>query len=608
MPGTHLTFGSKGLSDTQLLLAFDDVRSPENIRVTEYYRDGRTSLALSAYDGYPHYIIEDERSIIILEGMVYNFSQSAIRQALASIAADYAECHDYRRAIREFVNESDGDYIVVIFSKEHKEVLVFNDRWARLPSFYCMSDNCFVFSRELKYILHFLDHIVFNRPAIVEFLVFGYTLGDKTFFQDIKRFDPASLISWKPTRDSQKNACERLFTSNFTTLQVGMTRDDTVRRCVTLFLESLLTRVSKASESGLDIVADLSGGYDTRSVFVALSRLGVPFRCCTDCSIADERVTARRVADAYRIGLVEFNANHTGLDIDLARHLTYLTDCMVNYWTTYRCYLDALERGKSLQTPIARFMGFGGEFIRHPFRPKTGYSDLLEMLQDNAFTSFLAIDAACSVLGLRRSDFFENLKAEISAFPESTTADKVKHLYFEYYNKMVNGGENRHRLFGWTVQPLWGKDLFTFEMTAIPPAWVSFRFYNDFLLALDPKSLEVPLYGSNFSLHTSFARVCFTFIKEIRSRMADQRHFLKAKRNLYAGLTKFTKISPPDSWSIMNIRNALKADGPLLTLIDADAVNSFLETRPRGPQLQQLLTLILYIEAIQDKFRDNLAY
>lgn len=604
MPGTHIILSNTPLSRSQLLLAFDDLKYRHNLQVKEYYCSSNASIALSIYSGYPHLIYQDEHKLIILEGLVYNQTYDQTRASLAAIASDYTGKRDFRDGIRRFIDGCDGDYVVVIYFKTSNEVLIFNDRWARLPSFYTASQGGLVFSREFKYLLHFVDTIRFNRLTMAEFLTIGYNLGDKTLFEGIKRFNPASLIVGDGSFDNL--SCESLFPTDFTTINVGLDRNDILQECVRLFWSSLSSRVSKAAESNLDIVVDLSGGYDSRTIFVALRKLEVPFKCCTDCSIADEGSVARRVAEQYGCNLLAFNANHTNFEVNTARDLTYSTDCMVNYWTTFRCYLDALEREKVLLPPIAHFMGFGGQFIRHPFRFKNGYSDFLEMLEDDIYTSFIRIDEACRILRLRNAEFTDNLRHEVSNFPESTTRDKVKHLNFEYYNKLVNGGENRHRLFSWTIQPLSGKDLFTFAMTSIPPSLPSFVFYIDFLKALDRKSTEVPVYRSKIQLHSKFDFAYLWLWSGLRAKLAENRYILKSKRRLYAGFAKIRKMSLQDNWAKMNIRRALESSRAVPAIMNVNAVNGFLQTDPRGGQLYQLLTLMLYIEAIESRFRGKI--
>jgi hypothetical protein len=105
-------------------------------------------------------------------------------------------------------------------------------------------------------------------------------------------------------------------------------------------------------------------------------------------------------------------------------------------------------------------------------------------LKDAAYSNWSLAIAPRTSLGVTRvnpQEFGRSLEYEVARFPEQNDEDKVKHLYFEYYNKLVNGGEDRHRMFSWTVQPLWGKNLLAFEMQHIPRKMICYKFFVDFL-------------------------------------------------------------------------------------------------------------------------------
>lgn len=607
MPGINIVATNGDLSRQTVMNGYSDTCQQEGDKIEEYFADENAAISCSMYRGYPILTDAEKFFFIVCEGLIYNKTDDIIKHQLAGIAQNYVENKDFKKAIIDFIESSDGDYLIAIHFITLKEIIIFNDRWARLPCFYSAQENVFAFSRSLKFILNIIPKIRFNNVAMSEFLIFGYNLGQKTLVRDVQRMNPASLLRTKWSTQCLEVSCDELAPTDLTTIDSGLTRDECVIKSAQLFRESLETRVRKTKEIKLDIVIDLSGGYDTRAVFVGLCNLGADFVCHTDRLVTgDESDVAKRLAELYSRKLLIFEADRNSDDIPIMRKLTYLTDCVANCWTTYHCYQDTQKRGAAMRSSVARYMGFGGEFIRHPFRPKSQYRNLEEMLLNNAYTNFVQLRDACHITNLNERKFEENIRSEVARFPENTIQDKIKHLYFEYYNKLVNGGEDRHRLFCWTVQPLWAKSLFYFENHEIQPKWINYGFFIDFLRALDPKSLRIPIYGSKVNLNSSVSLKLFSLKVNLKNLIRDNRYFFGLKAWLFTEMERFKRSDSTKMRIEQELVNACQSCKLVSSCLDVSAIKAFCNSRPKSISLYQLLTLVLYIEEIETKFRNKI--
>jgi len=607
MPGLHLVYSENQLSRSHIADSYHDLKYKDGYEVHEYHRDAHTVIAFSGYQDYPREVYEDENALCVCEGLIYDKTGDETKRRLLGIADDYLKNRDFRRSIEKFIDTSDGDYLVLLHFKKPGEMLVFNDRWGRLPTFYTVQKDLFVLSREMKFIAQWVPTIEFDRSTMAEFFMFGYNLGSKTLLRDVQRLGPASLIRKGIPADRLEVSCEELLPVNFDTTDPGLTREESIQRCAELYRDSLEARVRKVKDIGLNIVADLSGGFDTRTVFVGLCNTGVDFTCCTDHLAArSEAKIAQQLCDRYGKKLLGFGARNPADDIPVMRRLTYLTDCMVNGRLTMSSYYDMAEREKALKFRYARFMGFGGEFIRHPFRLVTPCRGLSDMLAADAYTTDIKFKDAHHLVGLEESEFRENFRSEVARFPETNDEGRVKHLYFEYYNKMVNGGENRHRLFSWTVQPLWGRYLFSFEMQNIPSRWIGFGFFIEFMKRVDRRSLEFPIFGSRVNLKSKSSVALFRAKTSLRKRMVSNSYILQFKRLVFSGIARLRRNKTRERRLEQEVLRAFQKSSILSSYFDIGAVESFIQRYPRATQLYQLWTVVAYLEEFEKRFGDKI--
>jgi hypothetical protein len=251
---------------------------------------------------------------------------------------------------------------------------------------------------------------------------------------------------------------------------------------------------------------------------------------------------------------------------------------------------------------MVHFMGFGGEFIRHPYHLKKPYPELAAALSDDAYTNFINISDACGMINLSANDFRHNLEQEIARFPEKNDSGRIRHLYFDYYNRVVNGGENRHRLFSWTVQPLWGKNLFEFEMNQIPLEMIDFGFFIDFLLLLDPRALDIPIYGLRNNLKSKTGRRLFNARKNLKNHLRDNRYIFRGYKSIRSRLYRYRNKGPRYQPLVAELRQ-VHSQSPLVSrYFDKTALDRFLAGNPTLMQLYQLLTLMLYMAEIENRF------
>ncbi|UCD16862.1 MAG: hypothetical protein JSV44_10450 [Candidatus Zixiibacteriota bacterium] len=606
MPGLSVVY-KKGCTTQQLKAAYRELRYRDNYIVQEFLSERNILIASSGYEHYPVRRLDDRNAVILIEGMIYNKSNDQIESALRKITGRILSNLDPLAEVTDFVSTSDGDYFILIYAKKQGKLLLFNDCWGKFPIFIAEERGGVVVSREMKFLLPLLDEIRFDPFAIAEFLLFECNLADKTVLRGVRRMPPAVLITARQGDAGVVFREETVVPVNFEPESPIPSRKEASEKYVELFREGLINRVRTVTDRGWGIVADLSGGYDSRGVFAGLCSLDAEILVCHDRIVtADEFDTAKKVAESYGKNLLHFAAPHPVDEIEELRRITMITDALVNCRLATSYFFDELEHEKTIAGRYAHFMGLGGEFIRQILQPKSFYRDVVAMLDDEAITRFGNITEACAILRLGRQAFRRNLADAVGRLPETDPWDQLRHLYFDRYRTFDNCGEDRHRMFNWTVTPYLGKDNFACATKAIPARDIDHFFFFDFIKKLDPKATRIPRHGDSLRIDSRADLAVYRVKRRIREMVRNNRFTFKmANRLRTAGLQR--KAQPHEfRWIIEEILETGLRSKAVEHHINIPVLQRSLQRSRDVMQLYQWLTIVVFMDEIEKRYGDRL--
>ncbi|MFQ5608521.1 MAG: hypothetical protein ACE5GA_11280, partial [Candidatus Zixiibacteriota bacterium] len=459
-----------------------------------------------SYPGYPLRKIQRHRYLAVIEGLIYNFSDTRVERALDEICSGLdSPGGRVDESIARFLRDSDGDYLILLRAEQSRRGAVFGDRYARLPVFYGFSGESFLLSRELKPLLRALPSISFDRQGLAEFLSWQHCFGSRTLFNETKQLRPAEIVRFGG--ESQRARIIRIdeLTPEFQISGSAPNNRAAIENLAEIFVAAVEARARAVTENNLKLTCDLSGGYDTRAVFGALCGSGASFRACTDTLVTgDESETATGLASLFERDVTRFHAVHRVSELTTLQDAVSETNCSVNAWTAASSLSDDNTRAGHFTEPSANFMGFGGEWLRKPLVWDTRFKTVSEALRGDAYTSFLPLSQSCSLLGLSRSEFMAALESRFPAHSLSGEAG-ARSIFFEYFSKVVNSGEEITRRFFWTLSPFWANVFFTYNLQSVPTRWTGYRFFANFLSALDPRLLRAPIHGSAVNLSSELS-------------------------------------------------------------------------------------------------------
>ncbi|MDR9816995.1 MAG: hypothetical protein RJR34_09530 [Candidatus Methanoculleus thermohydrogenotrophicum] len=606
MPGLHSVIGYErcsGIKESD----FNCTLHEPYFRLDVIIQSSDAISTISYHEGYPVSAWQNEDFHILLEGLVYNRKKDEVFDSLKEIAEAFEAESDFNTLVKRFVESSDGDFIVQIFSKESRRLLIFNDYLGRLALYYyCDGDLC-VASKELKTILHFMPRIQFDKPALAEYLMFEYPLGNKTIFKDVYRLQASEFLIARIQGQSVMLDVQKSADFDFVLKNPFSSKEESIKFLKATFLESVENRVRTLKENGYAIIADLSGGYDTRAVIGGLSKFTSDVDYFTFEYIQDESPCANAV---FRMldspGSYHKLSFSQGTNDHALGELVYRTDGLVNHYSTSVCYHDVEQLKRVAPRKSARFSGLGGEFIRHPYVDY--YRSLLEICEKGLYST-LSLEIACQIVKLDPDDYKKRLGEYFDSYPEKTPQDRLKRLYYEYYHNYVGAAaEDRERIHFWTVQPLWSLPFSRAIFSRVPLNWVGYRYYRDFLYSINPTLIRAPIYNSNVSLESPFSMA----LHEARCRTVT--FFQAFGKSRYARVykTAYTLFKDLRHQTITNGRRETLLQGFYRYYNGLSSASDIFEPsvireslfRMEGTPFR-ILTLMIYLTEVQHRYREK---
>ncbi|MFA4991731.1 MAG: asparagine synthase (glutamine-hydrolyzing) [Candidatus Omnitrophota bacterium] len=213
---------------------------------------------------------EDENVWIVMNGEIYNFMEirdQLIRKGhvFKSHSDTEVVIHLYEEKGADCVNYLRGAFAFALWDDKKERLIICRDRVGKKPLYYAYRNKSFIFGSEIKAIL--ADPAVtaeVNRPAVTDYLTYGYTPTPETMFKGIMKFPPAHFMIY----EKGDIRFEKYWDLDFSR-KIKISEGEYCRRTMELLEESTKIRLI----SDVPLGAFLSGGIDSSAVVYMMSRL-----------------------------------------------------------------------------------------------------------------------------------------------------------------------------------------------------------------------------------------------------------------------------------------------------------------------------------------------
>ena len=403
-------------------------------------------IGWNKYDEYPIFNFETEDFLFVIEGKIYNQSNSFLEKELPKIFQSASD--DLRK---NWLLKVDGDFIIYAYNKKTKSLNVLNDLLGRLPVYYKKINDQLIISRYIKFITSFENQTVFDKTGLGEYLIFGYLLGERTLFKDIKQLRPSSFITYT----NSKFTNESVYTFNFENRQnSNKTSKEMVNDLHDLFSNACVNRVSNGKQNLLA----LTGGMDSRIIAACLAKNNIVFKTTTmifkNEAEKEEATIAKEISQLLN---ADWNPSYiyppSGKDVytllKLKEGMNYLaTSFLLPFYKQiterYGNNINLITGDKGDKTTLS---------YDNPIPKCSNLNDLMNYILGEH--GMVSLDEVTQLIDVHKDDILNDLSNLLNSYPEKDFAQKYSHYRgIEKSHKLAFQGEDRHRRFFWTYEPI----------------------------------------------------------------------------------------------------------------------------------------------------------
>ncbi|MBN1127961.1 MAG: hypothetical protein JXA71_03185 [Chitinispirillaceae bacterium] len=556
------------------------------------------NMGFTGYEAYPLKIIDDKRFLMVLEGRIYNLEKSALDKTLRQIAdALIGPGKTGDDEFKRFLLAAEGEFVITFYDKKQKRMLLANDIMGRLPLYYFQDEESLIFSRELKFIVPFLQPVAFNKSAILEYLLFGFPFEENTFIEKAGFFPYATIVSFdqmtgKATRESYHSL-------NIDVCINSGGRKKMAAEMGRIFMEGLSDRAAWVDKN--KTIVSLSGGFDSRGTLAGMKKAGL-------CPIAvtaqsDEEHSARLVAVAIgaEVYAIPQGHNESGPSFGDIVFLKDGLDCHPNLAQLYQNLQDLRDR---FGGDIVYFTGiYGGEITRHS-HPTAGLKSLASLVRYllSANDSYkYSTKKVSEILQMPAYEIRNHLLMHLNTFPEKNIRRKYARFRHEYDRRFAGEAEDRNRFYFWTISPFFTFPFFTYVMSIDERKKTSWLF-RDFLFAIDPNTCMAKYFNYGLPLNNRFILWGLAFaermvrhvvVKNLFRRLA---WFAKKCRGMVRGANEGNKSAVQAMRD--ELLTLLEGSGPVSNIFNNPELPAIIRREDDAKGLERLRIVFTYVDRV----------
>ena len=219
---------------------------------------------------------------LIFNGEIYNHLEIRARleskYSFKSHSDTETLLYGYKEYGSKILQLLNGIFAFAIFDKQKKELFIARDPFGVKPLYYYADADLFWFSSEIKSILPLPIEYTIDPEALVNYLTFLYSPGEKTPFKKVLKLLPGHCMT-VPLNDHQQFALQSYYEIPFQ----GKRSNKTEQELIDKLEKKLLKAVDRQLLSDVPVGFFLSGGLDS-SAIVAMAKKLHPkkkFNCYT---------------------------------------------------------------------------------------------------------------------------------------------------------------------------------------------------------------------------------------------------------------------------------------------------------------------------------------
>ncbi len=235
-------------------------------------------IDLSPESNQPFFSV-DKRFVIVYNGELYNYKDLKLelqRTTHGTVQQPYffktnsdteVILASYIRWGNDCLKYFNGMFAFAIYDCETKKTFIARDRIGVKPLYYHYSENVFLFSSEVRPIIHSgLKSFELNKEVLAEYFMYQTVLAPNTLVKGIKMLMPGHYIEYENNK--------AIITEYYSTNKINKSNDDLPYKQICNKVNELLTNsVQQRLVADVPFGAFLSGGIDSSAVVGLMSKV-----------------------------------------------------------------------------------------------------------------------------------------------------------------------------------------------------------------------------------------------------------------------------------------------------------------------------------------------
>lgn len=306
---------------------------------------------------------EDKTKIIVFNGEIYNYQELKKdlvkkRHKFTTKSDTEVILHGYEEYNTKLFPKLRGMFSFIIYDKKTKEVIGARDYFGIKPLYYYIDEDNFMFGSEIKSFIpnkNFKKEV--NTTNLKTYLIFQYSIGTDTFFQNTYKLLPGHYFKYKNGT---------LKTNKYFNISYEK-KDDNYNKMKNNLEKVISSSIEYHKISDVEVGSYLSGGVDSSYVASAL-KPDKSFTVGFNNEGFDETVYAKELSDMLNI---KNYSTHISSDqfFDILPTIEYYTDEPHANLSTVPLYFLSKEASKQVKVVLS------GEGADEMFG---GYNEYLE--------------------------------------------------------------------------------------------------------------------------------------------------------------------------------------------------------------------------------------
>jgi asparagine synthase (glutamine-hydrolysing) len=452
MPGLILTVNASVQNITDAVSSLSD--DGYSFHVTDFGIKNCFS-GIYTYKNYPVKIITYEGFTIIFEGVIYSEIMLSDKELIQLFFSDEGFRHDQ---IVSFAENTDGEFVFLLVDSVQKKALVFNDRFGRLPMYLRKNQKSFVISREIRFVKNIFGALEHDKIAHAQTLLFGFSLGKRTLWEEITRFPPHAQF----LIDFEKSSFQLTEYFAFPKVEKNSVEKSDIEQMVAHLRKALETRINKLYRP----VISLSGGLDSRLLAVLSTGFDAvtPFLTYKDAegSSGEDIVAVNEILNHLKL-----EGRHSFVDLPLANEESIKEIIQIKQGLNGADMAFLLSYLKIIRDEeFSQITGDGGDKVLADLNP------LVSVFSQNQLVNYilrkhakLDVRTAAKLSGVKTEDIICSVKEVLASYALSSF--NQQHQSFMLRERAMNWlfeGEDRNRYFAWTTTPYYSPAFFDCAM------------------------------------------------------------------------------------------------------------------------------------------------